>query len=77
MRMAVWNELPDDTAAPASGAPGVAISVPATGFLGTLVGSAGPVRRRPVDCHGNCGMALCGRSRGRGADSEFFEVGRL
>ncbi len=34
--MAAWNELPDDTAGPAIGPPGVAISVPDTGFLGTL-----------------------------------------
>jgi hypothetical protein len=33
--MAAWNELPDDTAGPAIGPPGVAISVPATDFLGT------------------------------------------
>jgi hypothetical protein len=38
MRSAVWNELPDDAAGPVMGPPGVAMSVPATDFLGTLMG---------------------------------------
>jgi hypothetical protein len=70
MRMAVWNELPEDTAGPASGPPGVAISVPATDFLGTLgFGRSGwqsPLRQ----CvHGRSGCP------GDGMDSGFLKSG--
>ncbi|XQM38579.1 hypothetical protein DFLDMN_005463 [Cupriavidus sp. H19C3] len=66
MRSAVWNELPDDAAGPATGPPVDAMSVPATDFLGTLFLAVLDGDLSPF-----------WRARGVPQDGAVFWVGRL